>query len=559
MFDLVIRNAQLLDGTGEAGIQADLAVAEGKIAAIGPELDCGQEELDAQGLVLAPGIIDSHTHYDAQLTWDSSADPSPGLGVTTAVIGNCGFTIAPCRSQDQRLTMANLAKVEGMSMAAMEVGIRWDFETFPEYLDMLEQGGLGLNIAAFCGHSSVRTWVMGADARTRAATAQEIKAMCAIITQAMAVGAIGFATSTSGSHNGDGGYPMPSRLAQDDELRALVNAMGKQGQGVFMLTKGAKTSIEFLESLAADSARPVMIAALLHNTTRPSAVFDDLDAIAAASKRGHELYGQVSCCPLSMDFSLQSPYPFEGIEAWGLALKATPRELPLILKDLNFRSAVKKDLQTPQAVRLFNGQWQNIKVVETVLAEHRTFEGKTVADLASSAQQHPLDWMLDLSLRENLKTRFVAELLNSDPKAVAKLLNHPHSAIALSDAGAHLTFFCDAGFGLHLLGYWVRDQKCMTLPAAVRRLTGQPADIYRIPKRGYLKPGYWADLMLFDPLTVGRSESQRVNDLPGGGPRLINHAIGLKGVWVNGQQVANERGRVSSGDLAGCLLREFGS
>jgi len=559
MFERVIRGAQLIDGTGMEPIHADLAVSAGRIAAIGKNLGPGHQEIAADGLVLAPGIIDSHTHYDAQLTWDSSADPSPALGVSSVLIGNCGFTIAPCRVRDRRRTMANLVKVEGMSMAAMEAGVRWNFETFPEYLDMLEARGLGLNVGAFCGHSSVRTWVMGDQAHERAATASEISAMAAVVREAMAAGAVGFATSTSASHNGEGGYPMPSRLAGQEELLALAKAMSEGGHGVFMLTKGAETSIGFLENLAALSGRPVMIAALLHNSTRPDAVFEDLEAISAAVGRGHELYGQVSCCPLSMDFSLRSPYPFEGISAWQPALRAEANQLPVILGDPQFRGAVKADLEHPQAVRLFNGQWRHLKVVETVLERHRHYEGRNVEELAAAANEHPLDWMLNLGLEENLGTRFVAELLNSDETAVARLLNHPQSAIALSDAGAHLTFFCDAGFGLQLLGHWARDRAVLSLATAVRRLSGQVADIYRIPQRGYLQVGYWADLLLFDPHTVGRSDNQRVFDLPGGEPRLTHQARGVVGVWVNGKQVADGNGCLPGTGAPGRLLRAFGA
>ena len=276
--------------------------------------------IDAAGLALMPGIIDSHTHFDAQITWDPTVRPSPALGVTTAVIGNCGFTIAPCRPADRDITMRNLTQVEGMSLDVLRQGIDWGFETFPEYLAQLRGQGSAVNVAAYIGHSSVRTYVMGADASQRIATDAEIVQMQAIVRDAMAHGAVGFASSTSPAHNGEGGRPMPSRLADDREMTALVQAMGEGGRGVYMLTKGGHTPVPFLESLAATSGRPVMIAALLHNGTNPQAVFDDLDAIAAANTRGHRLLGQVSCCPLTMDFTLASPYPVEGLKSWQPAL-----------------------------------------------------------------------------------------------------------------------------------------------------------------------------------------------------------------------------------------------
>ena len=320
--------------------------------------------------------------------------------------------------------------------------------------------------------------------------------------------------------------------------------------------------MSFLESLAAETRRPVMVAALLHNPTRPDAVFDDLESIAAASARGRELYGQVSCCPLTMDFSVRNPYPLEGIAGWRPALTASQADLPGVLADPDFRAAVKRDLETPLAVRLFNGEWEKITVVETARDENRGMEGQSIAALAAGSGVHPLDCLLDLALAEGLETRFTAVLLNSDEDAVARLLTHANSAIALSDAGAHLTFFCDAGFGLRLLGYWVRERQAMDLEHAVWRLSGQPAQIFRIPDRGRLAPGCHADLLLFDPATVGRSANRRVFDLPAGAPRLVNDAVGVHGVWVNGVQVADAGGLRdavpgSSGPRPGRVLRRF--
>ena len=273
VYDLVIRNALIVDGTGAKPTHGDLAVTSGRIMAIERGLGHARETIDAEGLALAPGIIDGHTHYDAQITWDPFVDPSPALGVTTVVIGNCGFTIAPCRPADRDLTMRNLTHVEGMSLDALRAGIRWEFETFPQYLAMLERHGIGPNVAAFVGHSSLRTFVLRDDAARRVARDDEIETMRQLVREAMAAGAVGFATSTNEPHNGENGIPMPSRLADDREMRGLVTAMGDAGRGVFMLTKGSKTTIPYLETIAADSARPVVIAALFHSNTNPESVF----------------------------------------------------------------------------------------------------------------------------------------------------------------------------------------------------------------------------------------------------------------------------------------------
>jgi N-acyl-D-aspartate/D-glutamate deacylase len=554
MYDLVFRGALLLDGRGSPARRGDLAVAKQRIAAVGEVEGSAREVIDADGLALMPGIIDNHTHYDAQITWDPWVSPSPALGVTTAVIGNCGFTIAPCRPADRERIMRNLTQVEGMSLEALRAGIRWDFETVPQYLDMLERQGAAVNIAAFVGHSSVRTYVMGDAATERTATAAEVAKMRAIVLEALHAGAIGVATSTSPAHNGAEGRPMPSRLADDAELAALVGALGEHGRGLFMLTKGGHTPIDFLERLAAETTRPVVVAALLHNSTAPDAVFADMRAIAAANARGRRLVGAVSCCPLSMEFTLRSPYTFEGLAAWQAALPLKGEAYKRKLGDPGFRDAVREELARPATFRLFNGEWDKVQVIQSARTE---VEGLSVADVAALAGKAPLDAMLDLALDEDLSTVFSALLLNSDEAAVGRLLADPHTLVSLSDAGAHLTFFNDAGFGLHLLGHWCRERGALTLEQAAWRLTGQPAALYGIQERGALAPGHYADLLLFDPRTVGRTPNRRAFDLPARQPRLLGGASGVHGVWVNGKRIADAQGVRALGELPGLVLREF--
>ena len=554
MLDLVIRDAMLLDGTGAPPRRAGVAVKDGRIVEVGRILGSAKEIVIADGLALMPGIIDNHTHYDAQLTWDPWASPSPALGVTTAIIGNCGFTIAPCRERDRERVMKNLTQVEGMSLAVLRAGVRWEFETVPQYLDMLERQGMALNVAVFVGHSSIRTYVMGDEATERAATPSEILQMKNLVLEGMQAGAVGFSTSTSPAHNGEGGKPMPSRLAADDELRTLVGSLREAGRGVFMLTKGGQTPISFLEELAAQSGRPVVIAALLHSGTNPDAVFQDLRKIGEANGRGNRLVGAVSCCPLAMDFTLQSPYVFEGLEGWKPALGLKGESFREMLKQTRFRDGLRAELARPAHFRLFNGEWQQVQVIQSARAD---CEQRSIAELAGAAGKDPLDFLLDLALDENLDTVFSALLLNSDEAAVGRMLRDPCSLVSLSDAGAHLTFFNDAGFGLHLLGHWVRELGVLTLADAVWRLTGQPAQLFGVRERGALKPGYHADLLLFDPATVNRGPKSRVFDLPGGNPRLTTGAVGVHGVWVNGTRIVGRDGRPKTGALPGQLLRRF--
>ena len=549
MHDFVIRGALLLDGRGSQPVRGDLAVKDGVIREVGKVEDPAQESIEADGLALMPGIIDNHTHYDAQITWDPRLSPSLALGVTTAIIGNCGFTIAPCRAQDRERVMGNLTQVEGMSLEALRAGIRWEFESVPQYLDMIERRGAALNVAAFVGHSGVRTYVMGEAATERAATKDEVRRMQALVLEALRAGAVGFSTSTSPAHNGEGGRPMPSRLADERELAALVGCLKQAGHGVFMLTKGGHTRMAFLEELAAASGRPVVVAALLHNSTNPDSVFRDLEAIREANARGRRLVGAISCCPLSMDFTLRSPYVLEGLESWKPALPLKGKSFKKKLEDREFRDAIRKELARPAHFRLFNGEWDKVEVVES---HRKDLEHQSVGALARSKGEDPLDLMLDLALEEDLDTVFNAMLLNSDEQAVGRMLRDPCAMVSLSDAGAHLTFFNDAGFGLHLLGHWVRELGVLTLEEAAWRLTGHPAQVFGIPGRGVLSPGNAADLLLFDSATVGRGTKKRVFDLPAGQPRLTAHARGVHGVWINGVSLHDD-----AEALPGRLLRRF--
>jgi N-acyl-D-amino-acid deacylase len=556
MFDLVIQDAKIYDGLGGAPFVASLAVSSGRIAAIGQNLGTARTTIGAEGLALMPGIIDSHTHYDAQITWDALASPSPQLGVTTVVMGNCGFTIAPCRPADRDLNLRNLTYVEGMSLESLRAGVDWQFETFPQYLDFLQRMGVGPNVAAYIGHSSVRTWVMGEDASKRAATAPEIEQMRRIVAEGLQAGAVGLSSTTSYQHNGDGGIPMPSRLAADEEFHALVSTLGEAGRGMFMMTKSSDTKPAWLQALAATAKRPFLAAAILHNPGVPEAAWNDMQGVAEGRARGLPMYGAVSCCQLKFEFSMREPYVFEGLRSWRPAIEVRGEGARSLYADAQFRQSVKDELAVPVR-RVFAGDWDKVEVVIAKEARHKAYEGQSVAKLAAAAGQHPLDWLLDLALAEDLDTVFTAVLLNSDETQVARLLTHPDSIVSLSDAGAHMTFFCDAGFGLHLLGYWVREKGLMSFERAVKKLTSEQAGLFGMQDRGVLRAGAHADLLLLDPATVGRGESQRRYDLPGGGSRLLTAATGVHGVWVNGTLIADAQGVRGDAGRPGQVLREF--
>ncbi|MEO8628148.1 MAG: amidohydrolase family protein [Betaproteobacteria bacterium] len=556
MHDFIINNADIYDGLGSEPVRGSVAVQDGRIVAVGDITGAARETIEADGLALMPGIVDTHTHYDAQITWDPLANPSPALGVTTVIMGNCGFTIAPCRPADRDQVIRNLTHVEGMSLDALREGIAWDFETFPQYLDALEQRGVGPNVACFIGHSSVRTWVLRGDAAKRAATPSEVTEMRRLVIEAMEAGACGFSTTRSTQHNGEAGVPMPSRLADDDEMLALASSLRGVGRGVLMMTKGGQTTMESIELLAHSAGRPYLVAALLHSNLTPEATFEDLADISAARERGARMYGAVSACPLTFEYTLHEPYVFEGLIAWGPLMKMQESTLKATLADPKFRAAVKEEV-AKRTRRLFNGEWEKMFVTQVARDENRKYEGGSIQALAQAADKHPLDFMLDLSLSENLDTLFTATLLNSDEEAVGRMLRDPNSIVSLSDAGAHLTFLCDAGFGLHLLGHWARDRGDLSVSEAVRKLTSEPADLFGIRDRGRVAVGQWADLLLFDPATVGRGTARRVFDLPSGASRLTTPAVGVQGVWVNGQRIASADGVIANATKSGRVLREF--
>jgi N-acyl-D-aspartate/D-glutamate deacylase len=555
MYDLIISGARVADGSGAPLRTADLAVADGRIVAIGKLAEPARERVDADGLVLAPGIVDVHTHYDAQLTWDRTASPSPSLGVTTVVIGNCGFTIAPCPAAQRDLVARNLSEVEGMPLEALREGIDWSFETFREYLDLLEKKGGYPNVAAFIGHSTVRTAVMGEHASRRAAMADEVAAMRRLVDEGMAAGAVGLSSSASENHSGFGGVPMPSRLAAESEFRALAGALGAAGRGIYQMTAGPTTTVAFLESLARDTGRPVIFTSVFQNDAFPERGPGQLADCAAAQARGAEVYGQTSCQPLTMDFTLANAYPMHSLPVWSGLKAAGKAELRQALADPAFRDGFRDQLRNPRKGTLFYGSWQRIQVATAARPENRGLEGRTLAEIAGS--RDPVDVFFDLGLAEDLDTVFSAQLVNADEEKLAPLLRHDCGVIALSDAGAHLSFLCDAGYGLHLLGHWVRDRKVFTVEEAVRKLTSIPATIYGIKGRGRLAEGYAADLLLFDPATVAPSKPLRRADLPGGHTRVTRSPIGVAGVWVNGTRLFENGEELPVTRAPGKVLRDF--
>jgi N-acyl-D-aspartate/D-glutamate deacylase len=559
MYDLVIRGAMVVDGLGHDPVRADVAVKDGRIAAVGAVGSDASEIVDAGGLALMPGIIDLHTHYDAQVTWDPTLSPSPSLGVTSVVMGNCGFGIVPSPPQLRDMIMRNLAVVEGMDLDALRAGIDWQFQSFGEYLARLRQCGPYANLAVLVGHSAVRTAVMGPDASVRKEpTGAELTEMKRLVAEAMDAGAIGLGASYSLNHSGWDGVPMPSTISDLSEFDALVGAMGGPGRGVVEISSGP-SSVATMEAVAARHGRRIFMstALALYNEQYPERAIGMFDACTAAQARGNELYIQITCQPLSFDFTLASAYPFYAHPAFD-PIKAYDREqLKTVFRDPSFRERFRTDLKTPLPGTVFQGNWQRIIVAAPAKPANAGLADRTIAEIARERGRDPLDTMLDLGLEEDLDTGFVGRFFNAVDDGVEPLVRHQAGVIALSDAGAHLVYLCDAGFGLYFLGHWVRERGAFDLAEGVRRLTSHQAALYGIPDRGRIAPGAFADLLLFDPATVGISAARRVNDLPGGGPRTLRDPKGVHGVFVNGVKVFDGKDYVKLGHGPGMLLDRF--
>ncbi|MBV8303739.1 MAG: amidohydrolase family protein [Acidimicrobiia bacterium] len=542
--DLVLRGARVVDGTGAPARTADVGVENGRIAVVGEVPANGATQVDLDGLVLAPGFIDIHTHYDAQVLWDRDLTPSCWHGVTTVVMGNCGFGIAPTRPEHRSTIARTLENVEGMSVEALEAGIPWSFESFPEYLDAVGSAPTRLNVAAMIGHTPLRLYVLGDEATERPAKDHEVERMRALVAEALAAGALGFATSKSPTHAGAEGKPVPSRLADIDELYRIAEAVKAHGRGVMQITPGEGLFVDEMAEVAKRTGVPVSWTALLTGIGPPGTAINLLDMTADAGKN---VWPQIACRPLVMQITFEDPFAFSSIDAFKDVLELPRGRRADVYADPAWRERARSG-----AGGVFSTKWDKTTIDETEL--HRALTGRPMTDIAAERGVEPLDAAIDLALEENLKTRFRVVLANDDEEEVARLLQDERAVLGLSDAGAHASQLCDACFSTHLLSHWARDTGVLSLEQAVWRLTGQPAQIFDIGDRGVVKEGMAADLVAFDPDTIGVTDQERVWDLPAGADRLIVRSTGVEHVWVNGEPI-RRHGEDVADARPGTLLR----
>ena len=540
-YDLVIENGRIVDGSGRAEFPGGVAVNDGKIVEVGEVSGAAKRRIDAKGLVIAPGIVDIHTHYDAQVLWDPLLTSSVWHGVTTVVMGNCGFTIAPCKPDDQDYIMRMLARVEGMSLGAMRQGPEWDWRTFEEYMERVGQT-LGLNAACQVGHSALRYSVMGPEALEREATPDEVEAMCGLLRDALAVGAVGFTTSISRAHVDWEGNPVPSRFAAVSEIDALVAMVGERGFGQIEIAPRSGTNLpdddqEDIARWARTSGRVLSWNELGQYPQAPEGRWREiLDFMERTHREGGRVYGVCSCRPTTQDFDLKdNNLVLTVLPEWLAVLPKPDAEKKALLADPAYRDGMKPGIDAawesgPKPVR-----WDSTMLTGPKRPEHADLKGLTLREIGRRMDKHPLDAMIEIALAEDLVTEFTfSGTRNTDPEAIASIIRSPYTILGVSDAGAHLNMIAGAEYSTQVLSQWVRDKGVLTLEEGVHKLTGMPAGYMGFTDRGRLEPGLAADIMVFDPDTIGALPKEKVPDLPNGEERIVIKAKGIEHTIVNG-------------------------
>jgi len=554
-FDLVIKNGTLVDGTGAPARRADVAIAGGRIAAVGRVTDGAARVIDAADLVVAPGFIDPHTHYDAQICWDGAVTPSSWHGVTSVIMGNCGVGIAPCRPQTREIAMRDLVNVEAIPFDVLNMGITWDWETFPDFIAAAEKRHPALNLGFLAPLTPFRHYVMGEASMERAATAEETAKVKALLGEAIDAGAFGFSTTILNQHVGFQGRPLACRNASRDELKAYANALRERGKGAIEIALTRKVAVmddeeyELLDFLLRESGRHVTFLALFDRDDIPEAVRDTLRKAAPLIAGGAR--PQTSPLPLTRDINMRNPFSFAAFPSWNRVFvdKAKPAQAA-VYADRAFRDQFREELKRPMAF----GNWERIRVHEVRSPELKPLEGQSIADIAREQGKDGVDAFLDLTLQDDLDVEFTMASFNTRVDRMREILNDKSVLVALGDGGAHVDMLCDAGYPTYLLGTWVRERQALTLEEGVRRLTSDPAEVFGITDRGRLVPGLAADVAIFDASRVGSTNrGERRFDLPGGGKRMVMPSRGVEYTVVNGV-VTWEDGKLT-GAAAGQVLR----
>ncbi len=552
-FDLLVRGGTVVDGSGLPGYRADVGVRDGEIVEIGRLRGSAARTIDADGLVVAPGFVDHHTHLDAQMLWDPYGTSEPQHGVTTVVMGNCGLTLAPVHPGGEDAIVQSFVRVEAMPRAALAAGVPWGWRSYGEYLDRLE-GRVGINVGGLVGHIAVRHDVLGEEAVERAATPDEVARMRQLVAEALEGGALGMSTNRNDRHFREDGKPVSSRLADDDEFFGLCDVLSELNSGVIETIRGLHQPdhIAWYDHLARRTGRPILWQIVLHRWAEPDLWREQLEGIAPTFQAGYRAYGLTNTVPIVNRFNLRNGQVFDEFRTWKNLMFLPDVVRKQAFADPETRQKLRAEMETPERT-VFHRRWDLVRIIKVARPENAGYVGKSVAEMAASRGQDPLDAFLDLSLEEDLETMFWSSNSNGDPEAVGEILRSPYTLVGQSDAGAHVQFDAAFGYGTTLLGEWVRERGVLSLEQAIHKLTFQVASIYGLEDRGLLRPGYAADLAIFDPQTVAAGEPEWAEDYPANTRRLVQPSVGMHYTVVNGQVIYADG--ALSGDLPGHVLR----
>jgi N-acyl-D-aspartate/D-glutamate deacylase len=562
VLDLLIRDAEIVDGTGAPAFDGDVGISDGRITAVGDIDDLATKTVDAQGQTLAPGFVDLHTHYDAQLFWDPTASPSVQHGVTTVFGGNCGFTLAPVAADQQDYLTRMLARVEGMPLEALRAGLDWQWASFGDWLNRFD-GRIAVNAGFLVGHSALRLAAMGEDAVGGQATPAQVERMVELLHEALADGALGLSTSQSQTHNDGAGQPVPSRSASRDELLALAAGVRDHpGTTLEAIIPGclqgfSDDEVALLTGMSVAADRPLNWNLLGVSAANPAGHQGQLRASEIAAERGGRVVALTLPHAMKIRLSFLTGFVLDGLPGWRDTMHLPVPERLAALADPEVRRRLNDGAQSKDAGMLRGlANWERLIIVETFAPENDDATGRTVGEVAAARGGEPFDTLLDIVIADELRTGLTPAPFGDDAadwRLRAEVWRSPHAVIGGSDAGAHLDMMCGAIYTTSLLGHGVREHQVVALEEAVRLLTDVPARLYGLAERGRITPGWHADLVLFDPATVDHGPERTRYDLPAGAPRLVADARGITSVLVDGVEVC--RDGVATGALPGTVLR----
>jgi N-acyl-D-aspartate/D-glutamate deacylase len=554
-YDLLIKNGRIIDGSGRPAFHGDVAVAGGKIVELGRLRGSAGQTIEADGRVIAPGFVDNHCHYDAQVLWDPLCTYSCHHGATTVIIGNCSLALAPVRREARERLAGMLSYVEAIPMDVLKAGVPWSWESFPEYMTVIGQR-LAVNVGTLVGHSAVRLFAMGEECSDRAATEAELDVMRRVVSEALEAGALGLSITRNMNHFDIAGKRIPAACAPESELFALADVLREVGTGVIQCGGGTNPELKdkLLSRLSEACGRPVMYNTLLEQARQPGRWRTHLAHVEETARQGIRAIPLCNPGSIVNRFTMRNCQVFRSMPTWLPILQGPDDEKLAAYRNPEIRARLAAEVDAPIGPdSTFSKRWDLMIVEEPQLSKNRGLAGQSIAEIATARGQTPLDVFLDLAVEENLDTVFTLGEINMDTEAVAQILGSPYAVVGLSDGGAHVQFHSNVSNPTRLLGYWVREKKIMSLEHAVRRLTFDSATAFGIYDRGLVQPGMVADLVVFDPDTVAPVKEDVVHDFPANGWRIRELAAGIHYTVVNGE-VLLDKGE-HTGRFPGRVLR----